>query len=465
MALPDRDLQAAIAATRFGLGARPGEIAAARSDPQGFLADQIRPEGAEPALPEPDLTVARADQLKTFFDSRSAFVKIKAEVGGKPAEAASDRKAEIAKAIRAASAGDFLAFARHGATTPAGFRERWALFWANHFTVSANSLVTAALAGPYQAEALRPRVFGRFADLLLAAEAHPAMLSYLDQAQSVGPNSLLARRNGRRAGLNENLAREILELHTVGARAGYSQSDVTEFAKALTGVSFQRLTDEHAPGRPVYRRAAHEPGTRRVMGVDYPQSGQEQARAILADLAAKPQTASFVCHKIARHFVADDPPPSLVERLARAWRETEGDLAQVALALTTAPEAWEGEPRKFKTPYEFMVSAWRAADEAPSEPRQLALLTAMGQKPFSPPSPEGWSDASADWATPDGMIKRLIWTEAFAPRAIGGRDPQALAKAVLGPRLGETTTNAVARAESRAEAFALLLMSPEFQRR
>ena len=298
-----------------------------------------------------------------------------------------------------------------------------------------------------------------------AAEPHPAMLSYLDQAQAVGPNSPLAQGGRRRRGRNENLAREIMELHTVGARAGYSQADVTEFAKALTGVSFERLTAARAPGRPLYRRAAHEPGPRRVMGVEYPQAGRAQAQAILADLAAKPQTAAFVSHKIARHFVADDPPPALVERLERTWRDTDGDLAEVARALATAPEAWDPEPAKFKTPYEFMVSAWRAADAAPAEPKQLALLTAMGQKPFSPPSPEGWADTAAGWATPDGLIKRLIWTEAFAPRAIGGRDPQVLAQAALGPRLGEATATAIGRAESRGEAFALLLMSPEFQRR
>ncbi|MBA4792410.1 MAG: DUF1800 domain-containing protein [Phenylobacterium sp.] len=468
MALPDRDLQAAIAATRFGLGARPGEIAAARSDPQGFLADQISTSASDRpqtfALPE-----RRLEAIRAFGAARKDALEASRARANEAEELrliTNERRRKLQDDVT----NDVLVRTANAANTPQAFAERWVLFWSNHFTVGQGNIISAATIGPYEDLALRPYVFGAFRDLLLSAETHPAMLIYLNQDRSVGPNSLFAQRrakapNGRLPGLNENLAREILELHTVGVNGGYSQADVTEFARALTGISFERLTASESAGQPRFRPAAHEPGEREVMGVRYAQSGENQAVAILSDLASKPQTARFVSWRIARHFVADDPPEALVRRLERTWMDTDGALDQVARALVGAPEAWDPTPRKFKTPYEFMVSSWRAAGAAPRDIKQLALLTAMGQKPFSAPSPEGWPEEEAAWATPDGMIKRLVWTEAFAPRAVGDRDPSLLALEALGARLSGSTATAIRRAESRGEAFALLLMSPEFQRR
>jgi uncharacterized protein (DUF1800 family) len=365
------------------------------------------------------------------------------------------------------------------ATTDAGFRERWALFWANHFTVSAQKVQVAGLVGPFENEAIRPHVFGRFADLLGAAETHPAMLLYLDQAQSVGPGSPAAQvlRRGRRGvgqeavgrprqpGLNENLAREILELHTVGVDGGYAQVDVTEFARALTGLSVAGARDR-AEGV-VFRVQAHEPGPRTVMGVRYAAGGKEQAAAVLADLAAKPQTARFVCAKIARHFVADDPPPSLVARLEKTWLATDGDLARLATALIDAPEAWAAQPAKLKTPYEFVVSSYRALGQAPQGLGPvLATLGGLGQRPFGAPSPKGWPDEAAPWAASDALVKRMQFAQGLG--AVAGprvQDPRALADATLGARLSPASATAIARAESRAEAVSLLLMTPEFQRR
>ena len=298
------------------------------------------------------------------------------------------------------------------------------------------------------------------------------MLLYLDQAQSIGPNSQAAQflkrgQGGKQAGLNENLAREILELHTVGINGGYSQADVTEFARAMTGLSIGGLRE--APdmaGAPIFRAAAHEPGDRTVMGVRYRAGGKEQAGAILADLAAKPQTARFVCGKLARHFVADDPPPALVDRLTRSWMASGGDLARVADTLIDSPEAWNPNPAKFKTPYEFLVSSWRAAGGSPRGVGVLAPpLTAMGQKPFSAPSPKGWPEETGAWAAPDAIVKRMTWAQGFSAAAVGPRDPKLLAADALGARLRPTTATMIARAESRPEGFALLLMSPEFQRR
>jgi uncharacterized protein (DUF1800 family) len=258
-----------------------------------------------------------------------------------------------------------------------------------------------------------------------------------------------------------------MELHTVGVNGGYTQADVTEFARAMTGLSIGGPRDpDSAAGATIFRTQAHEPGERIVMGVKYASGGKEQAGQILADLAAKPATARFICGKIARHFVADDPPEALVNRLEAAWRTSHGDLAHVAGALVSAPDAWQPQADKFKTPYEYVVSSYRAAGASPTAVEKIApILTALGQKPFSAPSPKGWPEDAQSWAAPDAIVKRMQFAQGFSAVAVGDRDPRALAEGALGARLTPDTAKAVARAESRPEGFALLLMSPEFQRR
>lgn len=457
----------AIAVTRFGLGARPGELASVASDPAGWLHSQIRPaEGADQPQTDPETAVTR---LRAFREYRADVAAARRGDG----QEARDPVQLAARMLREDTAVDFLARARLAATTPAGFRERWALFWTNHFTVSAVKLLTATVVGPFEQEAVRPHVFGRFEDLLVASTAHQAMLLYLDQAQSVGPDSpagqFLKRRPmpGVRGGINENLAREILELHTVGVDAGYSQNDVTEFAKALTGWSVggpREVADQQ--GVFVFRLNAHQPGARTIMGKTYRPAGIEQAGAVLKDLAVHPATAKHISTKIARHFVADDPPPALVAKLEAAWMSSGGHLTRVAEALISAPEAWDPTPRKFKTPYEFLISSWRAIGGQPGAIEHLAPpLKAMGQQAFSPPSPKGWSDEAMTWAAPDAIIKRMSWAEGFSAIVAADLDPSPIAAGALGARLGEPARKAVARAESRQEALSVLLMSPEFQRR
>lgn len=467
-------LDAAIAATRFGLGARPGEIEAAAGDPRGYLLAQIKPDGADRFPTEGD-TPQRIAELRAYRQARTAARQAKVTRAGGPAEPAADPVAEFRKLAVRDAGGDFLARARLGADSDASFRERWALFWCNHFTVSAAKPAVATVAGPYENEAIRPHVFGRFVDLLQAAETHPAMLLYLDQAQSIGPNSPASLRRVRLAdddapprGLNENLAREILELHTVGVEGGYTQGDVTEFARAMTGLGVGGLgANRMEPGQAVFRPGAHEPGARRVMAVDYGAGdARRQTLAILSDLAARPQTARFVCAKIARHFVADTPDPALVAQLEAAWTKSGGDLAQVAAALVAAPQAWAPQPAKFKAPYEFVVSCYRAAGVQPTAIGKLApILTGLGQRPFSAPSPKGWPEEAEAWAAPDAIVKRMQYAQAFSAAAVLDRDPSALAEQALGARLAPATAQAIARAETRAEGLALLLMSPEFQRR
>ena len=465
LSLPSKDMMAAIAVTRFGLGARPGEIDAAKADPQGFLVAQIRREGADIPQDGGETAAQRFEQMRDYQQQRRQERQQKDGEGDKTAaNAKSFMAAQVA--LREKVGADFLARARLGANTPAAFRERWALFWANHFTVSATKQITSVLIGPFEREAIRPYVFGSFENLLVASSTHPAMLTYLDQAQSIGPNSQAAmRRRGGKVGLNENLAREIMELHTVGVDAGYTQADVTEFARALTGFSIGR-DNEDRQGQFVFRDAAHEPGARKIMGRHYGEPDIKQGMAVLKDLAADRHTAHHVCGKIARHFVSDTPPPALTARLEKRWMDTSGDLAQVAKALVESPEAWDPTPTKFKTPYEYTLSTWRLIGAEPSAIERLApILTGLGQKPFSPPSPKGWPEDAQTWASPDGLVKRMQWAQGFAAVVADRTDPNALAVAALGDRLTPPVAKAVSRAETRKEAFALLVMSPEFQRR
>ena len=461
----DRDLAAAIAATRFGLGAKPGEILAAREDARAWLLAQIRPVlGAD--LPRGDMA-SSAQRLLEFRELQRERREARVDAAGK---SQFDPVKVVGKLILDDTGADFLARVRLATDTDAGFRERWALFWANHFTVSASKAQVATLVGPFEQEAIRPHVFGRFEDMLVASSSHPAMLLYLDQAQSVGPDTMAAAylsRGGKKAGLNENLAREIMELHTVGVDAGYTQADVTEFARAMTGWSLGGLQESpDRAGKFLFRPAAHEAGARTIMGRRYAQEGQAQAREVMKDLAASPHTANHIALKLARHFVADDPPPSLVARLKKTYLGTGGDLAEVARTLVLAPEAWRPEPAKFKTPYEFVVSSWRAAGATPDTlPKVGPILNAMGQKPYSAPSPKGWSEDAANWCAPDAVIKRMAWSQTLAAEQLNGRDPTQLAQDALGARLTAPVAQAITRAETREEGLAILLMSPEFQRR
>lgn len=475
MALPSKEMMAAIAVTRFGLGARPGELAAAMSDPPGFLAAQIRGLGADQPQADPETA---ADRLKEFKDYQFVRQQERRErknapppsAEGKPVPDAQDPVKIAQRMLRTETGVDFLARAQLGANTDAAFRERWTLFWCNHFTVSATKLITATVVGPFEQEAIRPNVFGTFENLLLASSAHPAMLLYLDQAQSVGPDTIAARfmsRGGKKAGINENLAREIMELHTVGVDGGYTQADVTEFARALTGWSIGWRTETPGQqGKFVFRANGHEGGARTIMGKRYADDGVGQAAAVMHDLAVHPKTARHIALKLARHFVADDPPPALVSRLEASFLKTGGRLDYLALELLKSPDAWAPEARKIKTPYEFVISSFRSVGAAPQKIETLApLLKGLGQQPFSAPSPKGWSEDAETWAAPDALIKRMQFASAFARLAVGDRDPNALAADALGARLTPLVAKAVSRAESRPEGLAIALMSPEFQRR
>jgi len=362
-------------------------------------------------------------------------------------------------------------------TTPTPFLERMAHFWANHFAVGATKADTIGYAGLLELEAIRPHLTGSFADLLLAVERHPAMLFYLDQTQSVGPHSqagLRAEARGRDVGLNENLAREIMELHTLGVRSGYSQADVTEFARALTGWTvagigrgpLQRFMGAQQPGDFAFVDVIHEPGARTIIGRHYAEDGEAQARAVLMDLAVHPATAKHLATKLTRHFIADDPPPAAVARVEQAFLKSRGDLPTVYRALIASPEAWQPDRPKFRNPWEWTVASLRALDvPAPPAQKTVGLLQELGMPIWRPTSPAGFDDIAASWAGPDALVRRVEAAQRFAGVAGQGLDARALAPKVLGARLSDATATAISRAESPKTALALLLVSPEFLRR
>src|SRR6266567_3363677 len=350
--------EAVLALHRFGMGPRPGSIAAIEADPRGALIAELeRPSASQlaaSALPSSSKafrTVNEANakrQAKTIIAAKAQQEAKRQQMSDAPSMmegGEQDAKAMAAK-IAAEAVPDpgrqiYLDEARirteAALATEIGFVERLVWFWSNHFCISADKI--QSMSGPYEREAIRPHVVGRFTDMLLAVEGHPAMLFYLDNIDSIGPNSIAGINRTR--GLNENFAREILELHTLGVRTGYTQDDVISFANVLTGWTLVPPGDnpEHG-GEFIFNPRLHEPGAKTVMGKAYEDGGVEQGRAVLRDLAVHPATATHVAGKLARHFVADTPPPALVEIMAKVFLETGGDLKEVTKAMIAAPQSW-----------------------------------------------------------------------------------------------------------------------------
>ena len=470
--------EAALALHRFGCGPRAGSIMAIASDPRGALVAELeRPNAGQIVdanLPSSaaanravfEYNAARAANTKREQRRREAAAKVAQNSGG---ESMTEAKPDTAPPTVAQPEAVPLprqlfrneAKARFDAAINAeiGLVERLVWFWSNHFCVNANATV---MAGGYEREAIRPHVLGRFADMLLAAEGHPAMLLYLDNAQSIGPDSVAGI--NRDKGLNENLAREILELHTLGVRTVYSQADVTNFAKVLTGWTIlPTATNPDHGGEFAFLGRAHEPGVETVIGNAYSEGGVEQGRAVLADLARHPATAKHVATKLARHFIADDPPTSLVDRLARRFLDTDGDLKAVVATLIAAPESWEPEQAKIKRPNEWIVAALRATGEPGETPRMIQAGNLLGEPLWRPPAPKGFSDDDAAWL--DGLGQRLEIANAFAHREGIGHEPAAVMETAIGPLASAETQRTIARAESRPQALTMVLMTPEFLRR
>ncbi len=394
------------ALNRFGLGARLGE-ARRLDDPRGWLTQQLA--GGPPLVAPP----AVRDSIPSI-------------VAGQRAAARSDdpeANRRVRRRIRALALGEATQAMAARLTSERPFVERWVSFWSNHLCVSgAAKLPTRLLAGSYEREVVRAHALGRFEDLVLASARHPAMTSYLDNAQSIGPSSTLARLANRRRrrrssemppiGLNENYARELLELHTLGVDGGYEQDDVREAARILTGWT---VTGLRAPGRPgeigdevdfVFEDRIHEPGSKTVLGRRYEQGGEAEGVALIRDLCRHPSTATFLAGKIVGHFVADQPPAAAVERIARVFRDSDGNLREVARAVIDLPEAWDPEHRKFRAPQDWAVAMLRVIGVDDVPPTLFSILQDLRQPLWAPPSPKGYGDTLVEWADPDALMNR-----------------------------------------------------------
>jgi uncharacterized protein (DUF1800 family) len=464
----DRQRDAALALHRFGFGPRGDTIAKIAADPRGaLLAELDQPDIARLAVPDLPGSAAAARAAFEFRQERKA-TRLAQRAGQTAPMMEGATEAPGADKPRNPGPGVpqqlFLAEAKarfdRAIAADTGFVERLVWFWSNHFCVSADKV--RPIAGAFEREAIRPHVLGRFADMLLAVESHPAMLHYLDNARSIGPDSMAGRNRGK--GLNENLAREILELHTLGVRTGYSQQDVTNFAKVITGWSIVPPRQPERGGEFAFNPRMHQPGAETVVGRNYADTGFEQGRAVLLDLARNPATAQHIATKLARHFIADDPPPRLVDALKSTFLASDGDLRQMARVLVSAPEALEAPRTKLKRPAEWLVAATRATGvTAPDARPIIGALNMLGEPLWRPPAPKGFDDANAAWL--DGLAQRLDIANQFGRRVTQPVDPKELVETALGPLASAETRQAVARAETRPQAVALLLMSSEFQRR
>jgi uncharacterized protein (DUF1800 family) len=471
---------AALALHRFGFGPRAGSIDAIASDPRGALLAELDKPGIGQIVNAELMTAAQSSTAAFNFrqerqarliaqkqaeDERKASLENKAagnamEGMEKPegtAQPAPEPQPNVQQQIYFREVKARL----DAALEPQiGFVERLIWFWSNHFCISAD--LVQSMAGGYEREAIRPHVLGRFADMLLACEGHPAMLFYLDNSRSIGPKSVAGLVNTR--GLNENLAREILELHTLGVRSVYSQDDVTSFAKVLTGWTIiPAATNPQHGGEFVFNPRMHEPGPQTVVGKVYAQSDAAQGRAVLADLARHPATAAHVARKLARHFSADDPPPALVERLERRFLDTDGDLKELAKTLIAAPETWDAQRGKLKRPSEWLISGWRGLGVAPDAQRALAAMAYLGERMWRPNAPQGFPDVQAAWI--DGLAQRLDIANRIAELVQERIEPAQFIDTALGPLASDETRKTIARAESRQQGLTLALMAPEFQRR
>jgi len=516
---------ASIALNRFGLGARPDE--SVPDNPKAWLKHQIEAFDPKPAaLVSVPPRAEVAGELADFYDQqrqlrqmglgrrqqRAATAPMSGQPGmvpppGEPQDMAmgpaatavppgtpepgaktgaddplKDARRFVGRQVRDDYAAAVGARINVALISNAPFADRLTHFWANHFAVSADKLQVIGLSGLLEFEAIRPNLTRTFGDMLNAVERHPAMLLYLDQAVSVGPNSaagrFAARRprpNGQKLGLNENLAREIMELHTLGVRSGYTQADVTEFARALTGWTVAGIGrgpgarmagTDGTPGDFVFAERLHEPGERTIIGRTYGQEGEKQAQAVLDTFATSPATAQHIATKLARHFAGDTPPPALVRRLQASFVKTGGDLPSLYRVLIDSPECWVPQPVKFKSPWEWTVSAYRALGMKEVQPlAAVGLLNQLGQPTWKPGSPAGYDDIAASWAGPDALVRRVEASERFAARAGAQIDARALGPRLFPATLTPATEQALARAESPGQALALLLVSPEMLRR
>ncbi|APX14000.1 DUF1800 domain-containing protein [Tateyamaria omphalii] len=462
-----RSFDPQLAEIRFGYGVSPEY--AAPQDVSAMLS----------GLTGPDV-MAQRFPIQSFHDFRSRMVEVSEQVAirrknrGTPLAAEARKRRNV---LNKEAREDLAVWLGHTmlrrAHTETAFRERIVAFWADHFTAMGKRGVIRRGTSPYIEDAIRPFIAGNFEELLIEAVTHPLMVDYLDQRVSIGPNSQRAERIGqnRKVGLNENLARELLELHTLGVDGPYTQTDVTELAELLTGLTFDARN-----GMKFQKRLA-EPGAETVLGVTYSETANlNTVRTVLTDLALHPATARHIATKLAIHFGSDAPDPALIDAMETAFLEHNGALMPVYEALLSHPSVWTRELSNIKPPIDFMSSALRAlavppasfADQEQRWIRRIFMqpLFNMGQRWETPSGPDGWAEEDPEWITPQGLALRVSWAMAFPGELVDPLpDPRDFVDHALGDFATEPVRFAAGAAETRSEAIGLVLMSPAFQRR
>ena len=454
--------QSLCALNRFGLGARLGEPTEI-SDPRGWLEAQI--EGGV----APELDPSGLAGLPEIAEIQTRIRALQRERDQQGLGQARRQVNQWAQAEMRKSLGQRV-------TTDRPFVERLVAFWSNHLCVSipAKQLRLAPLAGFYERQAIRTHVLGRFEDMVLASARHPAMSIYLDNAQSIGPDSLVGRRSQARRvarGLNENYARELLELHTLGVDGGYTQDDVVELARILTGWSIGRpglvgrVAVPNGDGNAFrFYPATHEPGSKTVLGVRYEQDGVREGAAVIRDLCRHPSTARFLATKLVRHFVADDPPAEAVRTVERVFRDSDGDLLEVSRSLVRLDSAWDASNRKFRTPQDLLVAALRAVDAPQFPPMLIPMLGQLRHPMWAPSAPKGYPDTRIGWADADSLMNRAEFARTLAER-IGRRgfNPEALLELVELDEDSPLPRLISDKSIDTTERIALALGGPAFQ--
>ena len=467
------------ALNRFGLGARRGERRNI-GDAREWLRSQL--DGGAPSLAPP------SGITPTAVGEALRAIRMAGQGDEQERRQARRRVVEMSQA-------EMHAALTARVTSERPFVERLVAFWSNHLCVSTGSkIIVAPLAGSYERDVIRAHALGRFEDMVLASAKHPAMLVYLDNFQSVGPTSRGARAgqrgNGQRRGLNENYARELLELHTLGVNGGYTQQDVQELAKVLTGWTVnglggpgarlqqanqlrrrgargQRAPVRRDPDGPIefaFQDLLHEPGSKTVLKQRYSEGGVSEGEHVIRALCRHPSTAQFVATKLVTHFVSDEPPAAAVERVARVFRSTDGDLKAVSRALVDEPEAWRADARKFRTPQDWFVAVLRGLGASDATPNAPVVLRQLRQPVWSPAAPKGFGDGLQEWADPDSLLNRgeLARTLSKLP-SVRGLDPQSLADVVDVPTSNPLHAMLADNSISPPERIALAVAGPAFQ--
>lgn len=503
--------RAVMAGVRFGFGLTPD--LRPDGDPDALL-DQLKLAQDEKLLFPQEGVETRRKRIRQYRSVRQDLTQ-----RIRDGEALGAQEKALNRDVTARFEADVSARIAQAAGSPFGFQERLASFWLNHFTTSAGKSTEMRLIVPlYEAEAIRPNLSGRFADLLKAVSLHPAMLVFLDQTQSAGPDSRMAERRGT-GGVNENFGREVMELHTLGVNSGYTQADVRQLALLFTGLVFNR--DEVQAGFDPNRA---QPGTFKVMGKLYKRGEGvfDVSEEALEDLASDERTMRHVSTQLYTHFISETPDAETIAAMVKAWKAKDGDLRAVYRAMLTSKAAWEEPGQKFKKPFDYIVSSLRAAgltqpedlfnsedkprgafDLPDVEPQRLAMaepdddenrkgmegkdggedmkarpkakrslarqagqmIAALGEPVWRPSDAAGFKDQSAYWFNPAQLSMRIEWARRLARRIPGKPDPRQFAHDALLDLARDDTLQLVSRAPSREAGLMLALVSPEFNRR